>query len=152
MTKEQKRRWEESKKKVLKLSYEKQIEAIKDNIKALYGVTKNERSTDSLFSFVDHIIVSEPTIIVFFKDGTKEISKPSKNDTYNETIGILICILKHFSSASQTQFGKELEELSTKITYQDPCSNKEVKELNKKIQDLKDYVAELDLQAKKKCE
>jgi hypothetical protein len=70
----------------------------------------------TLFDYVDHVIDSDPMTIVFFTDGSKEISKCSKGDKYDVYKGIMICIIKRLSTCSQTKFSKEYDALESKIT------------------------------------
>ena len=43
---------------------------------------------------VKRVIFSDPATIVIFRDGAKEVVKCTKNDTYNPTTGLALCIMK----------------------------------------------------------
>lgn len=43
---------------------------------------------------IDKVTFNDPATIVFWKDGTKTISKCHKGDTYNKELGLAMCIIR----------------------------------------------------------
>ena len=46
--------------------------------------------------FITKVIYSKNTVIVFWNDGTKTISKCSEKDEYDYRVGLLNCVVKKF--------------------------------------------------------
>jgi len=43
---------------------------------------------------IDKVVFSDPATIVFWKDGTKTVTKCSKGDTFNKETGLAMCIIR----------------------------------------------------------
>ncbi len=43
---------------------------------------------------IDKVVFSDPATIVFWKDGTKTVTKCSKDDTFNKETGLAMCIIR----------------------------------------------------------
>lgn len=52
------------------------------------------------------VIFNNPATIVFWNDGSKTVSKASKEDTFDKMKGFLTCYYKKISNTSNSQFGK----------------------------------------------
>lgn len=62
-------------------------------------ITLNKNLYDFLYDFdkelkVTKVIYNDPATIVYFSDGTKSVVKLHPEDTFNETIGLLMAISK----------------------------------------------------------
>jgi ABC-type Fe3+-hydroxamate transport system substrate-binding protein len=52
------------------------------------------------------VIFNNPATIVFWDDGSKTVSKASKDDEFDKMKGFLTCYYKKISNTSNSQFGK----------------------------------------------
>lgn len=52
------------------------------------------------------VIFNNPATIVFWTDGSKTVSKASKDDEFDKMKGFLTCYYKKISNTSNSQFGK----------------------------------------------
>jgi hypothetical protein len=52
---------------------------------------------------IDRVIFSDPATVVFWKDGTKTVSKCQDDDTFSEWVGLAIC---HFKKAYSSEHDK----------------------------------------------
>ena len=43
---------------------------------------------------IDKVVFSDPATIVFWKDGTKTVTKCSEGDTFNKETGLAMCIIR----------------------------------------------------------
>lgn len=43
---------------------------------------------------IDRVVFNNPATIVFWKDGTKTVTKCSKGDTFNKETGLAMCIIR----------------------------------------------------------
>lgn len=46
--------------------------------------------------WIEKVVYNNPATIVFWSDGTKTVSKCSKNDTYDKEKGLLLCVFQKF--------------------------------------------------------
>lgn len=54
---------------------------------------KWENSVD-LDKEIDHVVFNDPATIVFWKDGTKTVTKCHAGDTFNKETGLAMCIIR----------------------------------------------------------
>lgn len=43
---------------------------------------------------IDHVVFNDPATIVFWKDGTKTVTKCHAGDTFNKETGLAMCIIR----------------------------------------------------------
>ena len=61
-----------------------------DILKDRKGLVKNKFDKNT----IKDVIFNEPATIVFWKDGSKTVTKCQDGDTYNKELGLAMCIIK----------------------------------------------------------
>lgn len=77
-------------------------------INRLYGFPRMLSTNNILQQSITpkKVIFNNPATIVFWNDGSKTVSKASKDDTFDKMKGFLTCYYKKISNTSNSQFGK----------------------------------------------
>lgn len=74
------------------------IMGIVDLLDEIFGDTTNEtkkwENSVDLDKEIDHVVFNDPATIVFWKDGTKTVTKCHAGDTFNKEIGLAMCIIR----------------------------------------------------------
>ncbi len=71
------------------------LDDILDDVLEDDETTKKEISRNiDLEKEIDKVVFSDPATIVFWKDGTKTVTKCSKGDTFNKETGLAMCIIR----------------------------------------------------------
>lgn len=65
-----------------------------DDIVGEEEVTEEIGRNIDLEKEIDKVVFSDPATIVFWKDGTKTVTKCSKGDTFNKETGLAMCIIR----------------------------------------------------------
>lgn len=60
---------------------------------------KWENSVD-LDKEIDHVVFNDPATIVFWKDGTKTVTKCHAGDTFNKETGLAMCIIRKLTKTN----------------------------------------------------
>ncbi len=88
-----------------KLTLEDIVDEIWDDIKEEYNLKENNISRNiDLNKEIEKVVFSDPATIVFWKDGTKTVTKCVTGDTFNKETGLAMCIIrklcnnKHFNN------------------------------------------------------
>lgn len=70
---------------------------IVDLLESIFGTTnktkKWAKSVD-LDKEIDHVVFNDPATIVFWKDGTKTVTKCHSGDTFDKETGLAMCIVR----------------------------------------------------------
>ena len=84
------------------------VMGIVDLLDEIFGDTTNEtkkwENSVDLDKEIDHVVFNDPATIVFWKDGTKTVTKCHAGDTFNKEKGIEKCIIskltknKHYNN------------------------------------------------------
>lgn len=82
--------------------YVKTISAA-DVLKCMLGLdieTANEKTRYriNLDKEIERVIFNDPATVVFWKDGTKTVSKCSEGDTFNKEHGLAMCIIRYVTA------------------------------------------------------
>lgn len=56
--------------------------------------TKKWEKSINLDEEIDHVVFNDPATIVFWKDGTKTVTKCHAGDTFNKETGLAMCIIR----------------------------------------------------------
>lgn len=74
------------------------IMGIVDLLDEIFGDTTNEtkkwENSVDLDKEIDHVVFNDPATIVFWKDGTKTVTKCHAGDTFNKETGLSMCIIR----------------------------------------------------------
>lgn len=71
---------------------------IVDLLDEIFGDAANEtkkwENSVDLDKEIDHVVFNDPATIVFWKDGTKTVTKCHAGDTFNKETGLAMCIIR----------------------------------------------------------
>ena len=74
------------------------VMGIVDLLDEIFGDAANEtkkwENSVDLDKEIDHVVFNDPATIVFWKDGTKTVTKCHAGDTFNNETGLEMCIIR----------------------------------------------------------
>lgn len=73
------------------------MELLMNLVDLIFGVDEEAKKSESNINLdkeIDHVVFNNPATIVFWKDGTKTVTKCHSEDTFNKETGLAMCIIR----------------------------------------------------------